>query len=301
MTEPPIAILAFDHRAEFSRSVFDRDPEQLSPAEFAMLSEAKSLVFEGFLAALPRLGEVQPGILADEEFGGVVLERSRERDFLLALPVERADQEVFRFDYGDDFLEHITRYAPDYAKALVRISIHDEAGSIRLQLSRLRRLSDALAEAGIGFMFELVVRPSGRELEQVGLDTRRYEDELRPETMRATMRLVQEAGIAVDVWKLQGIATQADAESIAEQARSANPDARCIVLGGAADPRRVDDWLDVAASTHGFAGFAFGRNIWRDALREWSVGAASPDEVVSRVARSYLDFTGAYLGATSRP
>ncbi|PZQ90537.1 MAG: hypothetical protein DI534_04855 [Leifsonia xyli] len=300
MTEPPIAILAFDHRAEFSRSVFDRDPEQLPPQEFAMLSRAKSLVFEGFLAALPRLGRVRGGILADEEFGGAVLDRSQERDYLLAVPVERADQRIFEFDYGDDFLEHITRYSPDYAKALVRLSINDEAESIDLQLARLRRLADALASVDIGFMFELIVRPSGRELQRVDRDPRRFEDELRPETVRETMRLVQEAGIAVDVWKLQGIATQHDADAIAQQARSANPDAICIVLGAAADPGRVDDWLDVAASTHGFAGFAFGRNIWREVLRRWSVGAADSAEVIERVAQGYLDYIDSYLGTRAR-
>lgn len=297
MTDGPLAILAFDHRAEFSRSVFGRAPERLSPEEFAKLSEAKMLVFEGFLAAKGSAHGVRPGILADEEFASEVLDRSRERDYVLALPVERADQSIFQFDYGDGFLEHITRYRPDFAKALVRISVHDEAESWDLQISRLRRLSDVLVGEGIRFMFELIVRPSTRELLSVGGDRARYEDEVRPEVVQTTMKLVQDAGIAVDVWKLQGVAGCDHARAIAEQARAANRDATCIILGAAADPGRVGDWLQVAAKTDGFAGFALGRNIWRTVLRDWLGGIISEEAVVDQVGAAYLDYIDRYLSA----
>ena len=292
----PIAILAFDHRGEFSRSIFDRDLDALSEEETRKVTEAKTLAYEGFLAARKELPEgVRAGILADEEFAGEVLERSSDRDYLLAIPVERADQSVFQFDYGDDFLAHITKFAPDYVKALVRLNVHDEAGATEVQLSRLKYLSDTLRAEGIKFMFELVVRPSAAELASVGNVRERYEDELRPGSVLAAMHLIAAAGIWVDVWKLEGIANQSDAEAIARQARSTNPEAECILLGAAALSERLDTWLQVGAGTPGFSGFALGRSVWKDPIRAWLAGEASREVTIERITAAYVAFTREYL------
>lgn len=292
----PIAILAFDHRGEFSRSIFDRDLDELDAEETRLLSESKRLAYEGFLAAREELPEgLRPGILADEEFALAVLERSRDRDYLLAIPVEKADREVFEFDYGDDYLAHLTRFAPDYVKALVRLNVQDEAGATAIQLERLKALSDALRAEGLKFMFELVVRPSASQLASVGGDRQRFEDELRPSAMRDAIALVQSAGIWVDVWKLEGIVRAADAEAIVAEARSANPEAECILLGAAASSERLDAWFSVGASTNGFSGFAFGRSVWKEPLREWLAGRLTEEETVERISSAYLGFVHDYL------
>lgn len=296
----PIAILAFDHRGEFSRSIFDRDLHELSAEETRRLSASKMLAYEGFLAAREELpAGLRPGILADEEFARAVLERAQDRDFMLAIPVEKADQAIFQFDYGDDYLEHLTRFAPDYVKALVRLNVHDEAGATATQLERLKVLSDALREAGLKFMFELVVRPSASQLAAVGGDRQRFEDELRPSAVREAMESIHSAGIRVDVWKLEGIVRAEDAAAIVAEARSANPDAECILLGAAASSERLDAWFSVGASTDGFSGFAFGRSVWKEPLREWLAGRATEEETIERISGAYLGFVHDYLSRSA--
>ena len=64
--------------------------------------------------------------------------------------------------------------------------------------------------------------------------------------------------------------TAPDCASVVEQARSGSGRdgvVVCIVLGRGASIERVLAWLRTAARVPGFAGFAVGRTLWRDALR----------------------------------
>lgn len=299
MSDPqalPIAILAFDHRGEFSRSVYDREVDQLTPAEKASLSDAKSLIFDGYeLAASRGLGPVRSGILVDEEFGAAAALRCADRDFLLAMPVEQADRGTFDFEYGDEFGTHIQSFDPNFAKALVRYNPDSDPALNRIQLDRLSALSTWLVGAGVKFMFELVVRPTADQLESVGGDRMRYEDEVRPRLVVRAITEVLVAGIHVDLWKIEGVSSPADASSIVDAARRGNPSIEFVILGAATGEARINQWLITAAATDGFVGFAIGRNIWKDCVRRWLAGEISKDEAVAIVADGYIDFIGRYL------
>ena len=87
--------------------------------------------------------------------------------------------------------------------------------------------------------------------------------------MRRAIEGTQNAGIEVDVWKIEGVDEQADAAMLAEQARSGpGPRGRHV---RAARPRRVDREggavAPQASPVEGFIGFAIGRSIWWDALK----------------------------------
>src|SRR5919206_399552 len=47
----------------------------------------------------------------------------------------------------------------------------------------------------------------------------RYNPELRPELMRRAIEELQDAGVEVDVWKIEGVDAREDAEMLAEQTR----------------------------------------------------------------------------------
>ena len=46
---------------------------------------------------------------------------------MLAMPAERSGQNMFDFQYGEDFGEHIERFDPDFTKVLVRYNPDGDA------------------------------------------------------------------------------------------------------------------------------------------------------------------------------
>ncbi len=127
------------------------------------------------------------GVLVDEQFGSTVPEEAHAQGLRLAMPAERSGQEMFDFQYGEDFGEHIERFDPDFTKVLVRYNPDGDAQRNREQRAKLKRLSDWLHEHERKFLFELLVPATAAQLEAVGGDSERYDAELRPELMRRTI------------------------------------------------------------------------------------------------------------------
>ena len=61
-------------------------------------------------------------MLVDEQFGvpTVPSEAKRAQGLKLAMPAEQSGQNMFDFQYGDEFGEHIESFDPDFTKVLVR-------------------------------------------------------------------------------------------------------------------------------------------------------------------------------------
>jgi myo-inositol catabolism protein IolC len=241
------------------------------------------------------------GVLVDEQFGSTVPQEAHERGLKLAMPAERSGQEMFDFQYGDDFGEHILRFDPDFTKVLVRYNPDGDAAGNHEQLGKLKRLSDWLKENDRKFLFELLVPAEPGQLESVGGDGDRYDAELRPELMRRTIAEIQDAGIEVDIWKIEGVDSRADDEMLVAQARSGGRDGVvCVVLGRGANDEKVDQWLQAAAPVDGFVGFAIGRSIWWDPLKAYVDGKIERAEGARRIAENYLRFVEVYERAEGK-
>jgi myo-inositol catabolism protein IolC len=288
-------ILAFDHRGSFQKKFFGIEGEPDSE-QTAMIADAKHLIFEGMLQAVAAGADpAVTGVLVDEQFGSSVPEEARAKGLKLAMPVERSGQSMFDFQYGDDFGEHIERYDPDFAKVLVRYNPDGDVEGNRDQLAKLRRLSDWLHAHDRKFLFELLVPAEPAHLEQVGGDGERYDAELRPELMRRAIAAIQDDGIEVDVWKIEGVDERSDCEMLVEQARSGGrEDVVCVVLGRGADDAMVDHWLQQAAPVDGFVGFAIGRSIWWDPLKAYVAGKIERVAGARQIAENYLRFVKVY-------
>ena len=143
----------------------------------------------------------------------------RSTGLKLAMPVEKSGQNEFDFQYGDDFGAHIEKFDPDFSKVLVRYNPDGDAELNQRQLERLKRLADWLHDNGRMFLFELLVPATDEQLASVGGDTDRYDAELRPELMRRAIEEIQDFGIEVDIWKIEGVDERDDAEMLADQTR----------------------------------------------------------------------------------
>jgi myo-inositol catabolism protein IolC len=288
-------ILAFDHRGSFQKKFFGIEGEPDSE-QTAIIADAKHLIFEGLVQAVSAGADPSvTGVLVDEQFGSTVPFEARERGLKLAMPVERSGQKMFDFQYGEDFAQHIERFAPDFSKVLVRYNPDGDWAENQQQLQKLKRLSDWLLEHEPKFLFELLVPAEDAQLESVGGDVERYDTELRPELMRRAIAEIQDAGIEVDVWKIEGVDKRSDCEMLVAQARSGGREqVVCVVLGRGADDAKVDHWLTQAAPVEGFVGFAIGRSIWWDPLKAYVDGKIERSAGARRIAEKFLHFVSVY-------
>ena len=292
----PLYILAFDHRGSFQKKMFgiEGDP---TPDEAETIADAKRLIFEGVLKSIEQGAEAgATGVLVDEQFGSDVPSQARAHGLKLAMPVEKSGQEEFDFQYGDDFGAHIEKFDPDFAKVLVRYNPDGDADTNERQLKRLKRLADWLHDTDRKFLFELLVPATDEQLSTVSGDSDRYDAELRPELMRRAIEAIQNHGIEVDVWKIEGVDEQSDAAILAEQARSGpgREGVTCVLLGRGASTEKVEQWLQEAAPVDGFIGFAIGRSIWWDALKGFLANELDRESAASQIAANYLHFVHVY-------
>lgn len=296
-----LLLLAFDHRASFTRDLFGLSAPPTA-VEAARIADAKSLIYGGFLRARA-LGAPrgQTGILVDETFGAEIARRALADGSMLAMPVEQSGQRVFDFAYGAEFGAHIERFDPTFAKVLVRDNPDDAEGR-SLQHERLKRLSEWLRAHDRRFLFELLVPPSPAQLASVGDDADRFDRELRPALVVRAIADLQNAGVEPDLWKIEGLETPEACVQVVAQARAGDRDeVACIVLGRGASQDRVGHWLRVAAPVRGFQGFAVGRTIWADALAAHRDGTSSRDAAIEAIAARYLWAIETYLSAASSP
>jgi 5-dehydro-2-deoxygluconokinase len=288
-------ILAFDHRGSFQKKFFGIDGEPDSE-QTAIIADAKHLIFEGMLQAVGAGADPSvTGVLVDEQFGSSVPAEAHEKGLKLAMPAERSGQNMFDFQYGQDFGEHIERFDPDFTKVLVRYNPDGDSDANREQLAKLRQLSDWLVAHQRKFLFELLVPAEDAQLQSVDASADRYDAELRPELMRRAIADIQNAGVVVDIWKIEGVDQRSDCEMLVAQARTGGRDGvKCVVLGRGADDAKVDQWLAAAAPVDGYIGFAIGRSIWWNPLKAYVDGKIERSAGARKIAENYLRFVAVY-------
>jgi myo-inositol catabolism protein IolC len=289
-------ILAFDHRGSFQKKMFGIEGEP-DEEQTKTITDAKRLIFEGMEKAVERgLDASTAGVLIDEQFGGDVPKLARERGLALAMPVEKSGQNEFDFDYGSDFGKHIEQFDPQFSKVLVRLNPDGDVDMNERQLGRLKELGDWLHANDRKYLFELLVPAEAAQLESVGGDSDRYDAELRPELMRRAIEQIQDFGIEVDIWKIEGVDTREDAEMLVEQTRKGEgrENVVSVLLGRGASDEKVDHWLQQAAPVEGFVGFAIGRSIWWDALKAFLGGDLEREAAAEQIADNYQRFIKVY-------
>ena len=302
--EGNLYVLAFDHRGSFQKKMFgiEGDP---TPEQSEVISDAKTVIFEGFRRAVDKgakggRGNIKDaaGILVDEQFGADIARNANKEGYLFAMPVEKSGQNEFDFDYGDDFGKHIEEFDPSFVKVLVRYNPEGDAGMNERQSVRLKKLCDWLHESDRKFLFELLVPAEPAQLEAVGGDADRFDKELRPDLMLKTIEELHAAGIQPDIWKIEGIDKREDCERIAQLTRSGGRDnVVCVVLGRGANAEAVDHWLRKGAGVAGYVGFAIGRTIWWDALKGYLDKSLERDAAAEQIAANYLHFIEVYEAA----
>ena len=296
--DDPLFILAMDHRDSFGKTLFGVKDDDPDDAQIAAMKAAKQLIFDGLRTAAGQLTSGRPGVLVDEMYGQAVIDAAvtgsaAHSPVVLAVPVEASGHEWFTLQWGDSWLEHMTRIRPDYAKVLVRDNPAFDPARRERQLADLAKVSDGLRGIGVPLLYELLVPATDAQLAAAGPDAGAYDRDLRPGLVVRVIADNQAHGVAPALWKVEGLETVEAARQVAGQVKAEGRSADLIVLGRDAPAERLYHWLEVASQVPAFAGFAIGRSIWEDVVREYEAsdgGPAAVDAARGTVAARYLDF-----------
>jgi len=81
---------------------------------------------------------------------------------------------------------------------------------------------------------------------------------------------------------------------VARQVRADGRRADLLVLGRDAPVDRLNHWLEVASQVPEFVGFAIGRSIWEDVIRQYEAAdmydLTAPTVARNEIAARYLNF-----------
>jgi myo-inositol catabolism protein IolC len=295
----PLYFLPFDHRGSYISRLF-KWKEPLNVEQMVSVARSKHVIYTGFERAIA--DEVVPknllGILVDEQFGVDILRDAANKGYITAASVEMSGQEEFEFAYGDDFAQHIDSMQPTFSKVLVRYNPDGPAEVNARQINRLKTLSDYLHRTERLFLFELLVPATPTQLEEV--DRYTYDVQLRPGLMMECIRVLQEAGVEPDVWKLEGLDRREDCVNIVQIARRDGRDTvGLIVLGRGAERDRVVHWLRTAATVPGYIGFAVGRTTWWQPVVDVENRRISREEAAIEIAHNFEEWIHLFHEAQS--
>ena len=295
--DKPLYILAFDHRGSFQKKFFGVAGEP-NDEETARISDAKKVIYEGAKRAVDEgVPRESAGVLVDEQCGADIARDAKGSGLLLAMPVEKSGQDEFDFQYGEDFGKHIEEFDPDFSKVLVRYNPEADQEMNARQAERLRQLGDWLHEHDRKFLFELLVPATPEQIQTAGGDEDRWDKEERPKLMKLAIVELQGLGVEPDIWKIEGVDRREDCEMISATARAGGRDGvACVVLGRGADDARVDHWLRMGSGVPGYIGFAIGRSIWWETLKEFVDGNLGREEAAKQIAANYRRFIDVYNG-----
>ena len=295
-------LLSFDHRGSIEKELLDLTTEP-NADERARISALKEIIYAGFRRAVAGGAPNDAcGVLVDEEFGAEIARSAKAAGYTLAMPVEQTGRQEFEFEFGDDFGAHIEAFDPDFAKVLVRYNPDGDRQLNARQEARLARLTSWLRDQRRELLLELLVPATEAQLGQVDGDRDAYDRTLRPALVVRTLAALQDAGVEPRIWKVEGLDDSADCERVVAQARiDGRNEVECVVLGRGADRARVAAWLQQAAPVPGYIGFAVGRTIWEDALREHLDGRLDLAAASERIADDYRQMIDVYAAADVTP
>ena len=288
-------LLPFDHRNSYLTGMFNLTPP-LTAGERERVVDSKLLIYDGFRRGVGNDVAISTAaILVDEEFGADILRDAVKSGYVTALSTEKSGSNEFEFEYGAAFAEHIEAFAPTFAKVLVRYNPEGDGALNRRQTARLKQLSDYCRAEDQLFMFELLVPATKEQMDRVQADERAYDLRIRPALMLQTIRMLQDAGVEPDVWKIEGLDRREDCERVVETVRrDGRHEVGCIVLGRGADEKKVVGWLETAGSVPGFIGFAVGRTTFWEPVVDWRAGKLTREAAVAEIARRYQEFVGIF-------
>ena len=287
----PLFILAFDHRASFSRDLLAVAGEPTAE-EVPQIQPLKGIIFSGFKQAVAKdIPKAAAAILIDEQYGSAIIAEAKSQGINFVLSVEKSGQAEFTLEYGGDFAEHINKFNPPFVKALVRYNPAGDAELNKRQLDKLKKFSDWCSNEPTKFLIELLVPATAEQLAKVKGDKSRFDLELRPGLTVGAVKNILAGGVKADIWKIEGMDETENYRALARVIKAAGQaKVNMVVLGRGENTKHMAGWLKAAQGVDGVIGFAIGRTIFWEPLKSYLRGELSAPDASSTIADNYIHF-----------
>jgi 5-dehydro-2-deoxygluconokinase len=274
-------ILPFDHRSSFSKIILGTEKPDKEQKE--KLKKFKEIIFNGLLESLEgRKDRKDFAILVDEEYGQKILLKAKEEKIKICLPVEKSGEELLKLHYGNKFKEHISKFSPDYVKILIRYNPINTKQNQK-QLSVLSEIKDFCNENKFKTIVELLVPPTEKDLE-ICKSKEIYDKTVRAERTTQAIKEIKKV-LRPTIWKLEGFNKKNWPQIVSETKGS-----KIILLGRGEDDRKVRQWLKDASEFESIIGFAIGRTIFIDAIKQYNEGKIDDKKASKLIANKFLSF-----------
>ena len=276
---PSLAVLAFDHRAQFEEMAARHDAPPTRIAEFKLL--VARAAEHGHLQARTKHLSRRPaqafpaaGVLVDGRFGEDVLPPLTGIGWWIARPVERPGSRPLEFEDGANIGLALRTWPQEHVvKCLVSHHPDDDAALAAQQIARVAALADACSATGHELLLE-VIPPRDMPADE--------------RTLSRALQQFYEAGIKPDWWKLPPPADAAAWQYIDDVINAHDPRCRgVLLLGLEASEQALSQGFRVAAGQPLCKGFAVGRSLFADAASAWFAGTLDDTGVVDQIAARY--------------
>lgn len=274
-------ILPFDHRSSFSQIILETSKPDKTQKE--KIKEFKKIIFNGLLLSIKDIKEKKNyAILVDEEYGKDIINQAKEKKIKTCLPIEKSGEKVLKLEYGKKYQEHINKFSPDYIKILIRYNPKD-AKTNQKQLQVLSDVKSFCKENKYKTIIELLVPPTKKELEQFQ-NQETYDKEARANN---TVQAIQEIKniFKPTIWKLEGFEKKDWGKII-----TATKGSKIILLGRGEDEKKVKNWLKTAGNIDNVIGFAIGRTVFLDAIKDFHQGKISSEQASKNISKKFISF-----------
>jgi 5-dehydro-2-deoxygluconokinase len=272
---PSLAVLAFDHRAQFYELAREAGCSE------ARLPRLKSLLVEA-AAEVERSRGLQGrvGVLIDGTYGGEALAAATGRGWWVGRPVELPLSRPLRFDGTRSVATQLASWpAEQVVKCLVAYHPDDDAELRLAQEEALHTLWEATRASGHELLLE-VIPPFDRSVPVEAAERARDEAVLR------TVQRLYNLGFKPEWWKLAPLAPAAWAR-LAALINLRDPDCRGVVILGLNQPLEYLIESFAAATNPIVKGFMVGRTLWAEPSLRWLGGQIDDAALVREVAGNF--------------
>lgn len=275
-------VLPFDHQTGLWKVFGWTAP--LTPDQESLMRKTRMITYEGYLHGLSLgIPKLETAILTDDIYGAEVLVRAKNENVPIIYTLEKSGQPQLIFAH-DNWQELALHDRPDWIKTLVRYNPTANQQDLAVTRTHLKQVSDFARENGFGFMIEPLVPPTE---EQKNIPD--FDHVLRPDLTVQMITEIYQADIYPAIWKIEGSDQPDFYKKVSDEVGHYDSDAKIVVLGRNESLENVATWLTTGANDPSVIGFAVGRTVFLEAVKDFISGNITDKEAVNIIGKNYYD------------
>ena len=279
--KPQYSLYAFaiDHRSQMEEMAAD------CGAGDEEIHRAKELAFSAFQQVAKDRPEY--GMLLDQRFGEGPLHAMSDHDYWIGRPIELPGSRPLEFESDADVGAEIATWPRNHTIKCLLFYHPDDPGSLKKeQEEQVLRLFDACRKNGRELLLEIIASKNGK---------------VESDTVSNIIHRFYDIGVYPDWWKLEPASDDVEWSAICDAVKANDPWCRGIVILGLSKPcEELASSFDCATRFPLVKGFAVGRSIFDQPLREWMQNNISDDEAINQMASNFSTLVNSWERAKLR-